>query len=330
VARIRSLSRGLLTLTCCLASAACGADGETDALDGESNVARQVSVLDAGTSVSDAGTAQQPVKPYVSAIGIGVSDLAASNKFYTDVFGLKSLYSLKTPYWNETVLEDVRGNHVVTMDFTRKRNTKNNPVKLVFGVARAAEFYQKVLASGGSETNPPQPPKPLLGTIIGFAQDPDGYLVELVEVPSFTAPVLVGVGIGVNSLSDSADFYTRVLGLKYVRDIAVPGFINEKDLASQLGRGPNIQLMDYEDPTKAVTDVPAKIVLNVPDAAGFADFVKLRDPTKLLQAPAPYENTGMIVGMARDLEGYLIEILQPPATDAGVRATPAGGLDAGR
>ena len=331
MALYRSLSRGLLTLTCCVASVACGADGETDALDEDPAVARQVSTLDGGSSTSDAATAEQPVKPYVNGVGIGVSDLAASNKFYTDVFGLKALYPIETPDFKETVLEDPRGNHVFTMKYTREVNTKNNPVKLVFGVARAAEWYQKVLASGGSETNPPQPPKPLLGTSIGFAQDPDGYLIEVVEVPSFTAPVLVAVGVGVDSLSASADFYTRVLGLKYVRDISVPGFISEKDLASTLGRGPNVQLMDFVDPARVVKNIPAKIVLNVPDAAGFADFIKRTDPSKLLLAPGPFQNTGLTIGMARDLEGYEIEILQPPAaTDAGVPGATAGGLDAGK
>jgi lactoylglutathione lyase len=321
------LVRGLFALTCCVSSVACEATEDLDE-PGQTSVQEQVaSPLDAGTSATDAGRAEQPIKPYVSAAGIGVSDLAASTKFYVDVFGLKSLYSLETPYWNETVLQDVRGNHVVTMDFTRERNTKKNPVKLVFAVKDAAEYYAKVLAAGGSETSPPSPPKLLLGAQIGLMYDPDGYLLELIQVPSVPAPVLVGVGIGVDSLDASADYYTRVLGLKFTRDIPVPGFMNEKELASSLARGPSIVLMDYEDPTRIVRDVPAKIVLNVPNAAGFADFIKREDATKLLQAPAPYGDSGMIVGMARDLEGYLIEILQAPTTDAGV---PSAGLDAGK
>jgi lactoylglutathione lyase len=321
------LVRGLLALACGASAVACAVDGEVGE---ETASAQQVVALDAGQTSPSAARVEQPIKPYVSAAGLGISDLAASTKFYTDVFALKSLYSLQTPYWNETVLQDPRGNHVVTMDFTRDVNTKNNPVKLVFGVSNAATYYQKILAAGGSPTTPPQPPKSLLGTEIGFALDPDGYLLELVQVPSFAAPVLVGVGVGVDSLSASADFYTRVLGLKYVRDLAVPGFLDEKDLASSLARGPNIQLMDYVDPTKAVRDIPAKIVLNVPNAAAFADFIKAADPTKLIQAPAPYGTTGMIVGMARDLDGYLIEILQPPAADAGVPASPSATLDAGK
>ena len=321
-------SRGLFALTCCVLSMACEAGGDVDGLGGSSVQAQAAGASDAGTLGADAGRAEQPIKPYVSGAGIGVSNLAASTKFYVDVFGLKNLYSLETPYWNETVLQDVRGNHVVTMSFTRQRNTKKNPVKLVFAVRDAAEYYAKVLAAGGSETSPPSPPKLLLGAQIGMMYDPDGYLLELIQAPSVPGPVLVGVGLGVNSLDASADFYTRVLGLKFTRDIPVPGFMNEKELASSLGRGPSIVLMDYEDPSRSVTDIPTKIVLNVPNAAAYADFIKGEDATKLLQAPAPYADSGLIVGMARDLEGYLVEILQPVATDAGV--TTRVGIDAGK
>jgi len=309
------LVRGLFALSCCVASVACeGTEEPLEPTLRAAEVPAAGSTLDAGT----AARAEQPIKPYVSAAGIGVSDLAASTKFYVDTFGLKNLYSLNTPYWNETVLQDVRGNHVVPMDFTRDVNTKKNPVKLVFAVKNTAEYYAKVLANGGSETTPPSPPQLLLGTQIGLLYDPDGYLIELFQVPTVPAPVLAAVGIGVNSLDASADYYTRVLGLKFTRDIPVPGFMNEKELVSTLARGPSVVLMDYEDPTRVVTNIPAKIVLNVPNAAAFADFIKREDQTKLVQAPAPYADSGMIVGMARDLEGYLIEILQPPATDAGV------------
>lgn len=309
----------LLALMVGLSSSACDVSSDSDGNE-EASSGRQEMMADAGQGALDADKVVQEIKPYVSAAGIGVTDLAISTKFYQDVFALKSLYTLDTPYWKETVLQDVRGNHVVTMDFTRERNTKKNPVKLVFAVKDAAEYYDKVVKSGGSETNPPSPPKMALGALIGMAYDPDGYLLELIQIPTVPAPVLVGVGIGVSSLDASADFYTRVLGLKFVRDIPVPGFMNEKELASSLARGPSVVLMDYEDPTKVTTDVPVKLVLNVPNAAAFADAIKREDPSKLLQAPAPYADSGMIVGMARDLEGYLIEILQPPAADAGVAA----------
>lgn len=320
--------RGLGVLSWCAMSAAC----EVPELEPGDvpETAAQTAAIDAGAGGSaDAGSrAENPIKPYVSAVGIGVGDLAVSTKFYADVFQLESLYTLDTPYWKETVLRDVRGNHVVTMDFVRERNTKNNPVKLVFAVKSAEEWYQKVLAAGGSETTPPSKPQSLLGTQVGMLYDPDGYLVELLQVPTVPAPVLVAVGIGVNSLDASADYYTRVLGLKFVRDIPVPGFMNEKELASALARGPSVVLMDYDDPTRVVTDVPAKIVFNVPNAAAYADFIKAEDPAKLLSPPAPYADSGLIVGMARDLEGYLIEILQPAASDGGVPPTPS--LDAGR
>jgi lactoylglutathione lyase len=253
--------------------------------------------------------------PYVSAAGIGVSDLAVSKQFYTEVLGLKFLYHLDTEVWSEDVYEDLRGNHVVLMDFVRDRNTTKNPVKLVFAVENLEEYYQKVLDSGGSSAAAPT----MFGTTkVALTFDPDGYLLELIEASTATRPVLVGMGVGVSSLDEAADYYTRVLGMKFVRDIDVPGFMDEKELASPLMRGPSIVLMHYEDTTRVYSDIPAKIVFGVKNAASYAAKIEREDSEKLLQAPAPYGDSGLIVGMARDLDGYLVEILQSAGTgDAG-------------
>lgn len=283
------------------------------------------STVDAGPQ--DGGV-QQTVEPYVSAAGIGVSDLERSRDFYTSVLGLTFRYALNVPNaWNEMVLEDVRGNSVVVMDFARKPSTKDNPVKLVFAVRDSAEYYQKVIDAGGSGFSAPTT---FQGATVALARDPDGYLVELIQAPSVPAPVLVGVGIGVSSLDASADYYTRVLGMRFKRDIDVPGFMKEKELGSPLGKGPSIILMHYEDATKRYANVPTKIVFGVRDAAAFASVIAQNDPAKLLQKPAPFADSGLSVGMARDLDGYLNEIVQgTTSADAGAPTAPSG-LDAGR
>jgi hypothetical protein len=70
------------------------------------------------------------------------------------------------------------------------------------------------------------------------------------------------------------------------------------------------------------------VVLGVSNAKGLAKAITDEDPAKVLAAPAPYPGSGLIVGMAKDLEGYLVEIIQnDPAADGGV---PPASVDAGR
>lgn len=265
------------------------------------------------------------ITPYVTAAGIGVTDLEVSAKFYTEVIGLTFKYDLSTPEYDEKVLEDVRGNSVVLMKFKKERNTKHNPVKLVFAVKNTQEAYDAVLAGGGATFAAPT----TFGTAtVALTYDPDEYLVELYEAPTVPSNVLVGMGIGVSSLDESADFYTRVLGMKFERDIPVPNFMDEKELKSYLAKGPSVVLMHYKDETREYQNIPAKVVFAVSNAKGLAKAITDEDPAKLLLAPAPYPGSGLIVGMAKDLEGYLVEIIQAdPAADGGVAGA---GADAGR
>jgi len=297
------------------------------------NDAALPSTTDSGARPSDASRPrsdgasspgqEQTVLPYVTAAGIGVSDLEASARFYTEVLGLTFKYDLSTPNWDEKILEDVRGNSVVLMKSKPERKTQKNPVKLVFAVQDTEAAFQAVLEGGGGMASAPAT---FEGTTIALGYDPDEYLVELVQVPAVPSNVLVGMGIGVSDLDEAADYYTRVLGMVFERDIDVPGFMDEKVLRSSLMKGPSLVLMHYEDETKVYKDVPAKVVLGVPDAKAFASVIASEDAKKLLLPPAPYANSGLIVGMAKDLDGYLVEIIQSdPAADAGVGAK----LDAG-
>jgi lactoylglutathione lyase len=275
-------------------------------------------------SASDGSVVTPAITPYVTAAGIGVTDLDVSAKFYTEVIGLTFKYDLSTPDWDEKVLEDARGNSVVLMKFKKERNTKHNPVKLVFAVKNTQEAYDAVLAGGGATFAAPT----MFGTAtVALTYDPDEYLVELYEAPTVPSNVLVGMGLGVSSLDQSADFYTRVLGMKFERDIPVPNFMDEKELKSYLAKGPSIVLMHYKDETREYQNIPAKVVLGVSNAKGLAKAITDEDAAKLLAAPAPYPGSGLIVGMAKDLEGYLVEIIQAdPAADGGVAD---GGADAG-
>jgi predicted enzyme related to lactoylglutathione lyase len=241
----------------------------------------------------DAPVSETNQEPVVVAGGIGVADPGASSTFYQAVFDLTFVEEKASPASADVVLADVRGNHVVLMDFAEDRNTTRNPVKLVFAVQDAAAQLQEVIDAGGSTAAAPQT---FAGAVVALAYDLDGYLNELIEVPSVPAPVLVAVGVGVSSLDSAADFYTRVLGLNFSQDIDVPGFMDEKLLASPTGKGASVVLMHYEDESRTYDDVPAKIVFDVGDPPTYAARISRESPASQVEP-----------GAVRDPDGYRIE-----------------------
>lgn len=244
---------------------------------------------------------------YISATGIGISNAALSKQFYLDVVGLEARGSRQSSLGHEEVLVDPRGNELLLTSYQREHSYKNNPVKLVFAVPDADAFYAKVLAHGGRKFSPPA----RFGELyLALAYDPDGYVVECVQFPSVKSPILVAVGIGVSDLDAAADYYTRVIGMKFVRDIAVPGYMNEKELAPMQKRGPGLVLMNYEDKTRSYANVATRLVLTCEDVVAFAAAVGRDDPSKVVQAPPPKSEPGPVVGALCDLDGYLLELAQ--------------------
>src|SRR5215813_13894172 len=125
------------------------------------------------------------VKPIrVSGLGIRVSDLERSKKFYTEVLGLK--VDAKVPAQGEPVeyllgmTGDVRADTLIVI---RKGEIK--PGATEFGsitivVPNARKMAERVAAAG-------YPPARIVeGT--NFVKDPDGYTIELYQRPSSPAP----------------------------------------------------------------------------------------------------------------------------------------------
>jgi catechol 2,3-dioxygenase-like lactoylglutathione lyase family enzyme len=137
-----------------------------------------------------------------------------------------------------------------------------------------------------------------------MAFDPDGYVVEGIQMEGVKSPLLVAIGIGVSNLDTAAEYYTSALGLKFVRDIAVPGYMNEKELSAQDKRGLGLVLMHYDDQRISYANVPTRLVLAVDDVAALASSVSARDKSQVVTPPS----AGGVGGVLRDHDGYLIEL----------------------
>ena len=129
-----------------------------------------------------------------------------------------------------------------------------------------------------------------------------------------SSPVaLTAVGIGVADLDRSIRYYEEVLGMKKVRTFEVED-MDEVALVHE-GGSCAVLLMHYTDGSvRNYQDNPVKLVFYVDDPAAIAAKVKAAGFEVTLE-PAPLEIIGgAVVCLAKDPDGYTIELMQNPAT----------------
>ena len=124
---------------------------------------------------------------YTGAVGIGVSDLQRSVAFYRDVLGMRELMTFSLPHMDEVVLGWGRkGASIVLMQYTDGSDpvTSDLPVKLVLYVDDPVTVADTIRRAGFTIEREPEPVPTLGGAVVGFAKDPDGYLLELLQAPA--------------------------------------------------------------------------------------------------------------------------------------------------
>lgn len=122
--------------------------------------------------------------------------------------------------------------------------------------------------------------------------------------------VVGALGLGVSDLKRSTDFYTRVLGMKQTQTFSL-GYMDEVVVAWEGTRGSSIVLMHWTDGSKInYKDLPIKVVVYVADPKALADRIRA-EGLEVTREPAPVPTLGnAVVGLAKDPDGYVIEILQ--------------------
>jgi len=124
--------------------------------------------------------------------------------------------------------------------------------------------------------------------------------------------VLGAMGIGVSDLERSVDFYTRVMGMETLTTMTLP-YMDEVLLGYSRKRGPALVLMHYTDGSDpSYANLPVKVVVYVPDPPAVAAAIRA-DGLEVTREPAPVpELGGAVVGLAKDPDGYVVELLQRP------------------
>ena len=122
----------------------------------------------------------------MSVVGIGVSDLDRSADFYTRVLGMTETQRFKLPHMDEVIVGFDKGASIALMHWTdgSQQHYRANPVKLVFYVSDAKAIAERIRADGLKVTREPAPLKGFGDMLISLAEDPDGYVVELLQQPA--------------------------------------------------------------------------------------------------------------------------------------------------
>jgi predicted enzyme related to lactoylglutathione lyase len=148
---------------------------------------------------------------------------------------------------------------------------------------------------------------------------PDTYIQEVggsfdSEGGNISVPYLIALGFSTSDLTASRMFYRTRLGMTEeplftfaVTDATGSGTVTEYTLIHE--GGPGLVLQDWS-PERNSKDNPVKVVSFVPDAQAAADGVMAAGGTIVIPAERSpvYDNRLLIV--AKDIDGYLLELVQ--------------------
>ena len=119
------------------------------------------------------------------ATGMAVGDLEKATAFYVEVLGLKKLQEVDLDERREHLLGSGKPGAptLVLMEYKDrpKPASDTEASKFVFYVRDVAGTAATIVASGGRVT---REPAPYGENLVAFATDPEGHLLELIQVPS--------------------------------------------------------------------------------------------------------------------------------------------------
>ena len=142
---------------------------------------------------------------------------------------------------------------------------------------------------------------------IGFAARTNAADAAPNAAPS--APMLGAVGIGVKDLAVSTRFYSDVLGMKVLRRFEL-GYLNEVVMGFPDSPGASVVLMNWPgDATRRYDGNDVKLVFYVHDPAQIIELIR-KNGGKIDREAKPIEAlNGTVVGLGRDPDNYVIELL---------------------
>ncbi len=297
-------------------NSATGSGGSGAVSTGGSVATGGTAAVDAGSDAgAPSGTIPTPVTaPLIWGYGIGITDVPAAVTFYTGVMDMTvEKDSVKRDDRTETTLygtQAMRGARLVLMKYDDMRNTEKITAKLVW------QSQNAVAVNTAASTYPSYVSRLNFG-IVQF-DGPETYIQEVGGIfdsggSAITVPYSIAIGFAVSNQPASLTFYTALgmtqssLGSFGVTDATGAGTVAEYTVKYTDGMGAVLQAWT---PMRNATNNPVKLVLMVPDAKAMADKVVAAGGTIVTPAARTpvYDNRLLVV--AKDLDGYLLEIVE--------------------
>ncbi|WP_370615015.1 VOC family protein [Mumia sp. Pv 4-285] len=166
-------------------------------------------------------------------------------------------------------------------------------------LAVVAAVLCAVVACGGTDDDP-----------AGADPTAQPATVEATSAPNRTT--VGAAGIGVADLQASSEFYRSAFGMSELRSFEIPGYMDEIILGfDDMSKGAAVVLMHYTDGRDHdYAENPVKLVFYVPDPTATARAIEAAGGSIVLE-PAPQAALGdAVVGLAKDLDGYTLELLE--------------------
>ncbi|XP_020593985.1 lactoylglutathione lyase [Phalaenopsis equestris] len=246
-----------------------------------------------------------------------VGDLDRTIKFYTECFGMKLLRKRDVPeekYSNAFLGFGPEDSHFV-VELTYNYGVDKYDIGTGFGhFAIASEDIYKLVedirAKGGKITREPGPVKGG-STVIAFAQDPDGYIFELLQRGPTLEP-LCQVMLRVGDLDRSIQFYEKACGMRLLRKsdnaaykytIAMLGYAEEHQ-TTVLELTYNYDVKEY---TKG--NAYAQLALSTEDvykSAQVVDLVTKELGGKITRQPGPIPGLNTKITSFLDPDGWKV------------------------
>ena len=138
-------------------------------------------------------------------------------------------------------------------------------------------------------------------------------VVLLMTGAAYADVTMNSVRIAASDTVALAKFYQSAFGMQEVNRINIPGgpeiFVNfgATTDAAKANKGLPIVIMHRD--SDAVKDPIAHVILNVTDMAATVAAIKAAGGT-MTGEPRPYGNTGILIGMAVDPAGNVVELIQ--------------------
>jgi lactoylglutathione lyase len=243
-------------------------------------------------------TSQQAVTGSITAIGIGISDLAAAQKFYSSAFDYSRGSKMSFGVWDEVIMMAKGGGPaLIPMKFKNTKSVRDLPVKLSFNCPDPKTLQARVVSAGGKATDQdPTTTGAKAGTL--YAKDPDGYLLEL--IPGAKGIGLASAGYGSSNLNQSAVFFSKLAGTSLGQTVKNEAW---DQVTVTTSKAMTLQFLNFRD-ARNTKELPLKIVWGVSSIPGFKTTITASGGTI-----AQGSTLGGMVGMAYSpIDKILIEI----------------------